>query len=299
MSRLSPLPRSHSRASEAASVTTYYSFQDAEFDPSDAPIAASQAAEPYVDPDPSTVSPGSEEEKAEWRATSLRMRRQNSVYEASRASQSHQCSIKSKAHTPLPIPARPRKRPSARRTAKCVPVAYTAGWASVKPALSLAQSPTPHVHSTFFHFPNPGPLSGRCTDGCIFAVGMPPYLDISDPESDYQYDGHPRPLAQAAACPVPPPTTHYWTSDRTRRLEYAAIDAAGRGVRGWVMKHIVPECFVPKERRRMGFEDDRGSVRRYRIDLECEEAGEKGGALAGARGRKAWWEVMKKSNVHA
>ncbi|ROW08483.1 hypothetical protein VMCG_03234 [Cytospora schulzeri] len=70
--------------------------------------------------------------------------------------------------------------------------------------------------------------------------------------------------------PLPPQTTHYWTSDRTRRLEYAAIDAASRGVRGWIMRNCVPECFVPREKRRVGFEDDSGSVRRYRLDLEIE-----------------------------
>lgn len=70
--------------------------------------------------------------------------------------------------------------------------------------------------------------------------------------------------------PPPPQTTHYWTSDRTRRLEYAAIDAASRGVRGWAMRHVVPDCFVSRESRRLGFDDDGGSVRRYRLDLEIE-----------------------------
>ncbi|PSR84044.1 hypothetical protein BD289DRAFT_334920, partial [Coniella lustricola] len=69
---------------------------------------------------------------------------------------------------------------------------------------------------------------------------------------------------------VPPQTTHYWTSDRTRRLEYAAIDAASRGVRGWIMRNVVPDCFVPKDARRVCFDDDSGSVRRYRLDLEVE-----------------------------
>lgn len=78
-----------------------------------------------------------------------------------------------------------------------------------------------------------------------------------------------------------PQTTHYWTSDRTRRLEYAAIDAASRGVRGWVMRHVVPDCFVPKSKRRVGFEDDTGSVVRYRLDLEDDQE-EK------PRGRR-WW----------
>ncbi|EGR49110.1 uncharacterized protein TRIREDRAFT_121597 [Trichoderma reesei QM6a] len=68
---------------------------------------------------------------------------------------------------------------------------------------------------------------------------------------------------------VPPQTTHYWTSDRTRRLEYAAIDAAGKGVKGWIRKNLLPDCFAGKNRH-VAFDDDTGSVRRYRLDLEDE-----------------------------
>ncbi|PTB62374.1 hypothetical protein BBK36DRAFT_1172571 [Trichoderma citrinoviride] len=68
---------------------------------------------------------------------------------------------------------------------------------------------------------------------------------------------------------LPPQTTHYWTSDRTRRLEYAAIDAAGKGVKGWIRKNLLPDCFAGKNRH-VAFDDDTGSVRRYRLDLEDE-----------------------------
>lgn len=74
----------------------------------------------------------------------------------------------------------------------------------------------------------------------------------------------------ARAYHPPPQTTHYWMSDQTRRLEYAAIDAASRGFKGWVMKRV-PNCFVPKENRRLTFDDDTGSVRRYRLELECDD----------------------------
>lgn len=84
--------------------------------------------------------------------------------------------------------------------------------------------------------------------------------------------------------PLPPQATHYWTSDRTRRLEYAAIDAASRGVKGWVKRNLVPDCFVPKEKH-VAFDDDTGSVRRYRLELDEEMPGEKGGC----RGRKRGW----------
>ncbi|KAL7923285.1 hypothetical protein ACQKWADRAFT_59401 [Trichoderma austrokoningii] len=72
-----------------------------------------------------------------------------------------------------------------------------------------------------------------------------------------------------SAC-LPPQTTHYWTSDRTRRLEYAAIDAAGKGVKGWIRRNLLPDCFAGKNRH-VAFDDDSGSVRRYRLDLEDEQ----------------------------
>lgn len=68
----------------------------------------------------------------------------------------------------------------------------------------------------------------------------------------------------------PPQTTHYWTSDRTRRLEYAAIDAASKGVKGWIRRNLLPDCFAGKNRH-VAFDDDTGSVRRYRLDLEDEQ----------------------------
>jgi hypothetical protein len=94
--------------------------------------------------------------------------------------------------------------------------------------------------------------------------------------------------SETPSYPLPPQTTHYWTSDKTRRLEYAAIDAASRGVRGWVMRHVVPDCFVPKSKRRVGFEDDRGSVVRYRLELEEDSHTEKHDGK-----RRTWWFSMR------
>jgi hypothetical protein len=102
---------------------------------------------------------------------------------------------------------------------------------------------------------------------------------------------------EAPAYPLPPQTTHYWTSDRTRRLEYAAIDAASNGVRGWVMRHVVPDCFVPQSKRRVGFEDDRGSVVRYRLELDDrEEVGvEKPDEdEVRVRGWRGWWFSVRR-----
>ncbi|KAI1775954.1 hypothetical protein F4818DRAFT_393603 [Hypoxylon cercidicola] len=138
---------------------------------------------------------------------------------------------------------------------------------------SLRSTPNPHVRrlsaqslhlaqshqqpTTYYYFPPPESLSGEDDD-----------VDDAGPSH-----------------PPPPQTTHYWTSDHTRRLEYAAIDAASQGVKGWLMKHIVPDCFIPKSSRRVGFDDDTGSVRRYRLELDCDEAVEKGGN----GGKKMGW----------
>ncbi|KAI9650204.1 hypothetical protein NHQ30_000217 [Ciborinia camelliae] len=87
----------------------------------------------------------------------------------------------------------------------------------------------------------------------------------------------------AATTPSPPPATiHYWTSDQTRRLEYAAIDAASKGIRGLVLR-CIPDCFLPAEKRGTRLceedmrerDDDAGSVRRYRLTMEDEVEDEK------------------------
>ncbi|KAK3181665.1 hypothetical protein K4F52_007043 [Lecanicillium sp. MT-2017a] len=85
-------------------------------------------------------------------------------------------------------------------------------------------------------------------------------VELAEPSNDD--------VALAPQPPQPPQTTHYWTSDSTRRLEYAAIDAASRGVKGWVRRHLVPDCLVPRDSKHVAFDDDSGSVRRYRLHLE-------------------------------
>ncbi|KYK60228.1 hypothetical protein DCS_01365 [Drechmeria coniospora] len=96
--------------------------------------------------------------------------------------------------------------------------------------------------------------------------------------------------------PLPPPTTHYWTSDNTRRLEYAAIDAASRGVKGWVRRHLVPDCFIP---RHVAFDDDKGSVRRYRLELEDEQVKKPPSACQGLDPRRKGWQIwpLRKSRT--
>ncbi|CAK7562276.1 MAG: hypothetical protein SEPTF4163_000112 [Sporothrix epigloea] len=124
---------------------------------------------------------------------------------------------------------------------------------------------TKTTHTSYFQFP---PLELQ-----------PAADDISPRPSSHDsvsyVNGYEFPADNSTVYQVPPQTTHYWTSDQTRRLEYAAIDAASRGFKGWVMRHMVPDCFVPKSKRRVTFDDDTGSVRRYRIALETEESTEK------------------------
>ncbi|KAI1840209.1 hypothetical protein JX265_010796 [Neoarthrinium moseri] len=135
---------------------------------------------------------------------------------------------------------RPYSRPSIRRAARSTP----------SPRSSLASShqaqrPRSQQQSySYFHFPS---------------------LEVSLGTDEVAQS--PEPIH-----PPPPQTTHYWTSDHTRKLEYAAIDAASRGIRGWILKHVVPDCFVPKQNRRLAFDDDTGSVRRYRLELECDDS---------------------------
>ncbi|KAI1757858.1 hypothetical protein F4782DRAFT_524557 [Xylaria castorea] len=147
-----------------------------------------------------------------------------STYSGSSHSQSPGMSNRNASRT------RRQKRPSVQRAAKSTPTSY--------PRRLSGQSlrmPTPQQNqqpNSYYYFPSPEEINGG---------------DEADEETEQVYH------------PPPPRTTHYWTSDHTRRLEYAAIDAASCGVKGWVMKHVVPDCLVPKDNRRLTFDDDTGS----------------------------------------
>lgn len=98
---------------------------------------------------------------------------------------------------------------------------------------------------------------------------FPSLTDPSPPTSSSS------PPADQTTPPPPPATIHYWTSDSTRRLEYAAIDAASKGVRGFFIK-LLPDCILPAGSRRTKFhcedgDSDAGSVRRYRLALPEEK----------------------------
>ncbi|KAE8444543.1 hypothetical protein EG329_014467 [Mollisiaceae sp. DMI_Dod_QoI] len=158
-------------------------------------------------------------------------------------------------------------RPSTKRTSRSSAQIRTST-SGTRPTIQTRHT-TPYAQTThhqhlhqqyqFFHFPT-----------------------LSDPVSD------PEPLSNSAppAPPPPPATIQYWTSDRTRRLEYAAIDAASKGVRGFFIR-LVPDCILPKDKRRTRFHNDcdgngdrasdAGSVRRYRLVLPAEEGAEEKG----------------------
>ncbi|CRK12127.1 hypothetical protein BN1723_009613 [Verticillium longisporum] len=79
-------------------------------------------------------------------------------------------------------------------------------------AMHNARSQPNHA-SGFFHFP-----------------AHP--TDLTPPSPPQQQDQEEREIVRSIPSPPPQPT-HYWTSDQTRRLEYAAIDAAHQGIKGW------------------------------------------------------------------
>lgn len=252
MSWLSTLPPTAERSGSALSnisATTYHSFQDLDvYEPG-------QSGTPYQDHD----APGPKEDRSKpvpeiignVKREEMKLRRRDSGYESlpsrsrSRASRPPKEHRISSASIPCAQAKSRSSRPSMRRAARSNPSPRTVQ--ATGTSLYVVH-PQPRT-DTYFHFPALEAFPGAHDDEAEEAV-----------EQSY---------------PPPPPTTHYWTSDHTRRLEYAAIDAASRGVKGWFLKHVVPDCFVPKDNRRVGFDDDTGSVRRYRLELDSEELDEK------------------------
>ncbi|OTB00475.1 hypothetical protein M426DRAFT_15418 [Hypoxylon sp. CI-4A] len=241
MSRLSPLPpnlqRSQSANSVATSDTTYHSFHDIEL--YEPPASPTRVEE---------QAPTRKDDHFEFKPILRHDSGYESIHPGSRSIASRSSHRRDSTMSTSSSQSRPRTRPSMRRSTKSTPNPHLKRLNSQSPQLT----PSQEQPTGYYYFPPPESLSGSLDEGD----------DADSAEASY---------------PPPPQTTHYWTSDHTRRLEYAAIDAASRGVKGWFMKHIVPDCFIPKESRRVGFDDDSGSVRRYRLELDCDETGEKGG----------------------
>ncbi|KAL9945807.1 hypothetical protein D7B24_009322 [Verticillium nonalfalfae] len=267
ISRLSHMGAAGSRSSVAASDTTYHSFHDVElFPPASPPRATNKST---------TVHPTTpQKENQRPHPSSTEMKRQDSGYESipprtSFCSQPRRTSVASSSgsgpHTPRARPCSRPGRPVIRRSPQSSPYPARPQMAQVQ-AMHNARS-QPNQASGFFHFP-----------------AHP--TDLTPPSPPKQQDQEEREIVRLIPSPPPQPT-HYWTSDQTRRLEYAAIDAAHQGIKGWVRRHLVPECFVPREKTPVAFDDETGSVRRYRMELgEEEREGEKKG-WAWAR-MKSW-----------
>ncbi|KAI0164169.1 hypothetical protein GGR57DRAFT_277348 [Xylariaceae sp. FL1272] len=250
MSHLSPLftnlHRSHSSASVAESATTYHSFYEPDLVKSASPVTTITALR----------LPSRHGEPFEPKQMSRHDSGYESIHSGSRSSTSSHSPYRrnSLASNGTSLQGRQHKRPIIHRTAKSQPVSQPGRLSGQSLHLTMSQKQQMQ-HDSYFHFP---PLeASRSVSGHVSIKELEP--------------PHP---------PPPPATTHYWTSDHTRQLEYAAIDASCRGVKGWIMKHVVPDCFVPKESRRLTFDDDTGSVRRYRLELDCDDSVSKEGKAA-------------------
>ncbi|KAK4220732.1 hypothetical protein QBC38DRAFT_167377 [Podospora fimiseda] len=274
---LSSIDRPDSRVSMARSDTTYHSFQDLEV-PEPEATPESLTLNKTTHPKATTVSlpPTIPMAKTEL-PISREMRRQDSGYESivprkesppPHDRRTSSTSLASSATRPK------RARPTIQRSSRS-----RNGRRSMSP--SRAYQPRPSLSQepeTYFHFPQP-----RFTEENELGINEHNPRDFA---SSQTYSSK----AEDASYPLPPQTTHYWTSDQTRRQEYAAIDAASKGVRGWVMRHVVPECFVPPSKRHIGFEDDKGSVIRYRLSLDGDDDGsaEKANNNSSDTTRKGW-----------
>lgn len=163
---------------------------------------------------------------------------------------------------------RERERPVPKRASRSSPSTSSNIRTSRRPSLQSRYTTDPNLNSTirphhqFFQFPTLGP-----------SPADPSLLQTQQLQQE----------PEEAPTPVPIPVQKpiYWTSPSSRRLEYAAIDACSHGVRGFFVK-LVPDCVLPKEfrstwRSRFHHEDDDDirSVRRYRIEVDDDDEGDR------------------------
>ena len=284
LSHLTALDCPDSRVSLALSDTTYHSFQDIDSHEPGIPSRISQ--KPAVCSPPVSPSQPTEGQK---RFMAREMRRQDSGYESIAPRDSLCSNQRTSSSTSLSSSTRQRHtRPSGQRSprSKAASPRPRNGRRSVSPPDGSPPSLPPQAQQqqlAYFYFPH-----FTSSDPALVEPEPAITLDNLAPAAP----NHPG-CSETPEYPPPPQTTHYWTSDQTRRLEYAAIDAASKGVRGWVMRHVVPDCFVPQSKRRVGFEDDRGSVVRYRLDLDTEESADKEES-ARTRGWRGWWSGTRR-----
>lgn len=176
---------------------------------------------------------------------SMAMNRQDSGFAEGRASTSSRRTSTSSSRRPVRRTTTGSSRPSNKRAPRSSPTSVQSRYSTplYRPTIRSRHT-TPTAPYEFFQFPT--------------LPSTQPADDVSAPH------------------PPPPATCQYWTSEANRRLEYAAIDAASRGVRGFFIK-LVPDCILPPSSRRTRFhsdtESDAGSVRRYRLSLPEEKTG--------------------------
>ncbi|ATY58884.1 hypothetical protein A9K55_002664 [Cordyceps militaris] len=242
----------HHCASPALSDTTYYSFNDIELVEPPEPVDcyAQQRLQHKRDFDPFEAS---------------KMQRQDSGYESYEPSSPRRTSMSNASSRPPSGSTVTRRNSSSAASAN--PPRLRSSRPSTRRSYNTYAGGNHHHH----HQQQAPPYAVRS-----YSQSQPPgfvqfptldLIELAEPPAAAADDD------AALMAPELPQTTHYWTSDSTRRLEYAAIDAAGRGVKGWVRKHLVPDCLVP-DQKHLAFDDDTGSVRRYRLHLE-EDHGEK------------------------
>ena len=124
--------------------------------------------------------------------------------------------------------------------------------------------------------------TGVPSNGSLHRVITPPYLTTAPlMHSQMHASGSPSAGESAPNEYVfsdsvdgsPPGSVMRWTSDATRRKQYAEIDKRNSGLRKFIRK-ILPGC-VSKQSS-LGFfngedDSDAGSVRRFRLELPDEE----------------------------
>jgi hypothetical protein len=240
MSRLTPFPRPLSRLSNAESDTTFYSTHETALAATDRYGSAGQ------------TNAWEQDVSVLYSASTLR---QDSGYESLTSKTSQGPRRRTTGTTSGSLTAE-RLRSASRRSARSRPSTSSGR----ERPLMLER----HLSSYSYH-----PGQHQSTQTGLPVLHLFPQEQPEESEPAYTTSPSPAPPLRHE---LPPATTHYWTSDQTRRLEYAAIDAASRGVKAWMLKHMVPDCFVPRGSRHNGFDDDRGSVRRYRLDLGEDES---------------------------
>ncbi|CAH0056335.1 unnamed protein product [Clonostachys solani] len=229
-------------ASMAASVdTTYHSFYDVEMSNTPPPPQKQKTAEPIARNASTRSNATARRQSHDRPTTAVQIKRQDSGYGSSSVSS--------------PRPSTSYSRPAAPRRSSTTNAHTSSSSSKASSGLSVLRSrtrpSTRRSSNKSYHLHNTNNTSSSLSAGApSSATGT-----------------HARALH-------PPQAQHYWTSDRTRRLEYAAIDAASRGVKGWIKRNLVPDCFVAEDRH-VAFDDDSGSVRRYRLELEEEPQDEK------------------------